>query len=92
MGKPRNRRPGGGKSPAHSKDKGAPPSSPSSVKSPEASGNDALIEQVRQIVAETPEVRQEKVGPLKEAVEEDTYEIDSRKVANALIVKLFVDP
>jgi flagellar biosynthesis anti-sigma factor FlgM len=95
MGKPHNRRPGGSKPPPKYKGKGvsppSPPSSPS-VKSTEAVGNDALIKQVRQIVAETPEIRPEKVGPLKEAVEQGAYEVDSRKVANALIVKLILDP
>ena len=53
-------------------------------------GNDALIEQVRQIVAATPEVRPEKVEPLREAVEQGDYEIDARKLANCLITKFFL--
>jgi flagellar biosynthesis anti-sigma factor FlgM len=51
-----------------------------------------LIEQVRQIIAETPEVRPEKVEPLRDAVESGTYEIDAREVANALITKLILEP
>jgi len=50
--------------------------------------NAKLIEQVRQIIADTPEVRPEKVEPLLEAVASGTYEVDARKLANALITKL----
>ena len=56
----------------------------------ELAGNDKLIEQVRQIVDETPEVRPEKVEPLQEAVEQGTYEIDARKLANILITELIL--
>lgn len=48
------------------------------------------MEQVRQIIAETPEVRPEKVRPLEEAVDQGTYEIDARKLANALIAELIL--
>jgi len=54
-------------------------------------GNAKLIEHVRQIISETPEIRPEKVGPLQEAVEQGTYGIDVRKLANILITKLFLD-
>jgi flagellar biosynthesis anti-sigma factor FlgM len=57
-----------------------------------SSGNKKLIEQIRQIISETPEIRPEKVGPLQEAVEQGTYRIDERKLANILITKLFLDP
>ncbi|MBU4233558.1 MAG: flagellar biosynthesis anti-sigma factor FlgM [Desulfobacterales bacterium] len=53
--------------------------------------NEQLIEQVRQIIAATPEVRPEKVEPLREAVEQGTYEIDARKLANSLIAKIILD-
>ena len=59
---------------------------------PNLQRNDVLIEQVRQIVAATPEVRPEKVEPLREAVDRGTYEIDARKLANCLIAKLFLEP
>jgi flagellar biosynthesis anti-sigma factor FlgM len=52
--------------------------------------NNKLIEQVRQIIAATPEVRPEKVGPLKEAVAAGTYEIDARKLANIFIAELIL--
>jgi anti-sigma28 factor (negative regulator of flagellin synthesis) len=55
-------------------------------------GNEKLIEQIRQIISETPAIRPEKVGPLQEAVEQGTYRIDERKLANILITKLFLDP
>ena len=53
--------------------------------------DDKLIEQVRQIIAATPEVRPEKVEPLQEAVASGTYEIDARKLANCLITKIILD-
>jgi len=58
---------------------------------PNLQRNDKLIEQVRQIIAATPEVRPEKVEPLREAVEQGTYEIDARKLANCLIAKIILD-
>ena len=58
---------------------------------PNLERNDTLIEQVRQIIAATPEVRPEKVEPLREAVEQGTYEIDARKLANCLITKIILD-
>ena len=58
----------------------------------DAVGNNPLIEQVRHIIEATPEIRPEKVAPLQEAVEQGTYEIDTRKLANALITKLLLDP
>ena len=53
--------------------------------------NDKLIEQIRQIIADAPEVRPEKVEPLREAVASGTYEIDARKLANSLITKIILD-
>jgi flagellar biosynthesis anti-sigma factor FlgM len=58
---------------------------------PNVQRNDALIEQVRQIVAATPEVRPEKVEPLREAVEQGAYKINARKLANCLITKIILD-
>jgi flagellar biosynthesis anti-sigma factor FlgM len=48
------------------------------------------MEQIRQIIADTPEVRAEKVEPLLEAVASGTYEIDARKLANCLIAELIL--
>jgi len=58
---------------------------------PNLQGHDKLIEQIRQIIANTPEVRPEKVEPLREAVASGTYEIDARKLANSLITKIILD-
>jgi flagellar biosynthesis anti-sigma factor FlgM len=49
------------------------------------------MEQVRQIITETSEVRPEKVEPLQEAVASGTYEIDARKLANRLITKIILE-
>jgi flagellar biosynthesis anti-sigma factor FlgM len=58
---------------------------------PSLQRNDKLMEQVRQIIAATPEIRPEKVEPLQEAVANGTYEIDARKLANSLISKLILE-
>jgi negative regulator of flagellin synthesis FlgM len=58
--------------------------------SAELLGNEPLMDQVRKIVAETPEVRPEKVEALQEAVAEGDYEVDARKVANRLIGELLL--
>jgi flagellar biosynthesis anti-sigma factor FlgM len=59
---------------------------------PRVQRNEKLIEQVRGIIAATPEVRPEKVEPLQKAVANGTYEFDARKVANCLITKLILEP
>jgi flagellar biosynthesis anti-sigma factor FlgM len=58
---------------------------------PNLQRHDKLMEQVRQIIAATPEVRPEKVEPLQEAVANGTYEIDARKLAKSLITKLILE-
>jgi flagellar biosynthesis anti-sigma factor FlgM len=64
---------------------------PPGSEDPNLQRNDTLIEQVRQIIAATPEIRPEKVEPLRKAVEQGTYEIDARKLANCLIAKIILD-
>ena len=58
---------------------------------PNLQRDEKLIDQVRQIIAATPEIRPEKVEPLREAVEQGTYEIDTRKLANRLITKIILE-
>ena len=92
--KPKKRRPGTGCPSAKQNNKGAQPWSGCFLPGPGAPNlqrNDVLIEQVRQIVAATPEVRPEKVEPLRQAVEQGAYEIDARKLANCLITKIILD-
>ena len=62
------------------------------AKDADLAGNKKLMERVRQIISETPEIRPEKVGPLREAVEQGTYSINVRKLANILIANLFLEP
>jgi flagellar biosynthesis anti-sigma factor FlgM len=64
--------------------------STSSGETPEG-GEDSLegLKRVaRKVVYQTPEVRPEKVAPLKEAIEQGTYEIDSEKLADKIIEEL----
>ena len=95
MSKPRTKGPGtGSRPPGNNGNDRAAPTSLQARPAPAAdpSRNDPLIEKVRQIIEETPEIRSERVGPLQEAVAQGTYEIDARKVANSLITKLIQDP
>ena len=92
--KPKKLGPGIGARPAKRNGNGAETWScccPPGSRDPNLQRNDKLIEQVRQIVDATPEVRPEKVEPLREAVEQGTYEIDARKLANCLIASLIVE-
>jgi flagellar biosynthesis anti-sigma factor FlgM len=93
--KPKKQGPGTGAPPEKPNGDGAETWSccwPPGPRDPNMQENDQLIEQVRQIIASTPEVRPEKVEPLREAVEQGAYEIDDRKLANCLIAKLFLEP
>ncbi len=58
---------------------------------PDLQKDEKLIEQIRQIIAATPEVRPEKVEPLREALASGTYDIDPRNLANCLIGKIILD-
>jgi anti-sigma28 factor (negative regulator of flagellin synthesis) len=93
MKKPKNQGPGTGAPPVNHKRNGRrkqePRPSPS-ARGSDAAGNDKMIDQIRRIIAETPELRPEKVGPLEEAVEQGTYEVDARKLANILITELIL--
>jgi flagellar biosynthesis anti-sigma factor FlgM len=92
MKKPKKRGPGTGALPA--KRKGTQNWSrgrPTRSGAPSLERNDNLMEQVHQIVDETPDIRPEKVEPLREAVASGNYEIDARKVANALITKIILE-
>jgi flagellar biosynthesis anti-sigma factor FlgM len=57
----------------------------------EAGGPDleGLQRRAREIVDRTPEVRPEKVARLREAIEQGTYQIDSKKLADILIKEWF---
>jgi flagellar biosynthesis anti-sigma factor FlgM len=96
MTRPRNRGDGTGLPPNNRHDDNGT-GDPASVRSAlsresDASGNNPLIDQARHLIEATPEIRPEKVAPLKEAVEQGTYEVDTRKLANALITKLLLEP
>jgi flagellar biosynthesis anti-sigma factor FlgM len=52
------------------------------------SGDQRLVELAQQIIDATPEVRAKKVAALKEAIAAGNYHVDSRKLANAILVKI----
>ncbi len=50
-----------------------------------------LMQKAAQVVAETSEVRSEKVMALKDSVEQGTYQVDSKQVANKLIIEMLIE-
>jgi len=44
-----------------------------------------LMQKAGEVAYQTPEVRPEKVAALQDPVQQGTYEVDSKKVANSLI-------
>jgi negative regulator of flagellin synthesis FlgM len=50
-----------------------------------------LMQKASQVIAETPDVRQEKVEPLKEAVDGGSYPVDAQKVANSMIANMILE-
>ncbi len=48
-----------------------------------------LMEKARQIISRTPEVRSERVAALKAAIEQGTYKINTRKLADLIIKEWF---
>jgi len=68
---------------------GPPPSQEDTGSGPDCPDQEArLIKKAREVVYQTPEVRPEKVAPLKEAIEQGAYEIDSEKLADIIIEEL----
>jgi flagellar biosynthesis anti-sigma factor FlgM len=50
-----------------------------------------LMQKASQVIADTPDVRDEKVQPLQEAVDQGTYGVDPQKVANSMIANLLME-
>lgn len=71
--------------------KGEAPPPPGIGPDPDVHGvEQGLLEQARQIVDRTPEIRPEKVVAIKEALAQGTYDIDSRKLAAILITEMIL--
>ncbi len=49
------------------------------------------IKKIESVLKTTPEVRTEKVNALKEQIETGSYQVDSQKVANAMLADLLKD-
>ncbi len=49
------------------------------------------MKKVESVLNSTPDVRAEKVKALKEQIEAGTYQVDSKKVANAMLADLLKD-
>jgi len=50
-----------------------------------------LMHKAAEVISETPDVRQEKVDPLREAVTQGTYAPNSIKVANGLLANMLME-
>jgi len=50
-----------------------------------------LMQKASQVISQTPDVRQEKVDPLQQAVDQGVYGVDSQKVANSMIANLIME-
>jgi len=50
-----------------------------------------LMQKAGEAIAKAPDVRQEKVDPLKDAVNEGSYPVDAKKVANSIIANLLME-
>jgi negative regulator of flagellin synthesis FlgM len=50
-----------------------------------------LMHKASEVVYHTPDVRPEKVAALQEAVQQGTYQVDSKKVANRLITEILLE-
>jgi len=55
------------------------------------SGEAKMVKEVRDLLQETPEVRQERVAELKEAVQNGEYKVDSKEVAGKMLQRMAVD-
>ncbi len=47
-----------------------------------------LLQKASQVIAQTPEVRSEKVAAIKAAVQNGTYQVEPRQVANSMIAQM----
>ncbi len=79
---------GGAASP---KEKPGPPQCPEGVDVIHLSPQARLMQKASLVVAETPEIRAEKVMALKDSVEHGTYQVDSRKIADKLISEMLAE-
>lgn len=49
------------------------------------------VMKMQEILQETPEIRKDKVDALKQAIDEGTYQVDSHKVADKMMLSLISD-
>jgi len=50
-----------------------------------------LMQKASEVIAQTPEVRDEKVQPLQDAIYQGTYPVEPQKVANSMIANLLME-
>jgi negative regulator of flagellin synthesis FlgM len=49
------------------------------------------IQQIKQIIEETPDVRMDKIQELKQQIETGNYKVDAEKVAEKLVTESLID-
>ncbi len=57
----------------------------------ELSANSTDVQKIKEVLDATPSVRTEKVQALKEQIERGEYQVDSRKVAEKMLLSLISD-
>ena len=50
-----------------------------------------LMQKASKAIADTPDVRQERIDPLKNAVDQGSYPVDPQKVANSMIANMLME-
>ena len=50
-----------------------------------------LMQKASKVIADTPDVRQERIDPLKNAVDQGSYPVDPQKVANSMIANMLME-
>ena len=71
--------------------KQAPEAAPSRGDRVELSQTAREMKKIESVLKTTPDVRAEKVQAIKEQIEAGTYQVDSKKVANAMLADMIKD-
>jgi len=50
-----------------------------------------LVQKASEVIAQTPEVRTEKLQTIRQAIQDNSYQIDSHKVADAIIAHAIME-
>ncbi|OPX19436.1 MAG: flagellar biosynthesis anti-sigma factor FlgM [Desulfobacca sp. 4484_104] len=57
----------------------------------ELSRESKLLQKASEVITQTPEIRAEKVQTISQAIQENSYQVDSHKIANAIIANAIME-